>query len=245
MKKEKNVLTSFTKTKNGTKHIESDHNSIITKFNLQWKEKVKIPRKEIFNFNDKDGQIKFKELTSNNTKLSDIFKTEEDVNIQTKKFLKKLNGLLHQSFKKVKIQSTHNNEIETLFKRQKELKGKSDKHSKIELKKVQNDLADKMAEDMYKIVKEEVDKVDCESGGFNSGHLWKLKSKLRPKFTDYPTAMQNSEGNLVTSEEDIKKLTVDHFKKVLANRQIRNGLESYQCEREVLCDLRINEAQKN
>ena len=36
-----------------------------------------------------------------------------------------------------------------------------------------------MAEDLYQIVKEEVDFVKCEEGGFNSGHLWRLKNKLR------------------------------------------------------------------
>ena len=115
-------------------------------------------------------------MTSNNTKLSDIFKTKEDVDIQTKKFLKKLNGVIHRCFKKIRVTSTDNKEIDSLFERQKELKSKTNKASKVELKEVQSELAEKMADDMYKIVKEEVDKVDCEAGGFNSGHLWKLKN---------------------------------------------------------------------
>ena len=51
-------------------------------------------------------------------------------------------------------------------------------------------------EDMFKIVKDEVDKVNCEEGGFNSGHLWRLKNKLRPKYNNYPTAMIDKEGKL-------------------------------------------------
>ena len=50
-----NILISLTKTKNSIKQTESDHNSIISKFNLKWKEKVKVPQPEIFNFNDKQG----------------------------------------------------------------------------------------------------------------------------------------------------------------------------------------------
>ena len=73
---------------------------------------------------------------------------------------------------------------------------------------------------MYNTVKEEVDEVDCEAGGFNSGHLWKLKSKFRPKFNDYPTSMIDSEGKIVTPEKDIKEVTVKHFRKVLENRTI-------------------------
>ena len=102
-----------------------------------------------------------------------------------------------------------------------------------------------MCEDMYKIVKEEVERVDCDSGGFNAGGLWKLKSKLRPKFNDYPTAMMDNEGNIVTSEEAIKKVTVDHFKKVLENRPMKDGLKKYQAEREELCYLRVSESRKN
>ena len=94
------VLTSFTKTKNGPKRQEIDHNSLITKFNLKWKDMVKHGKTEVFNFNDKDGQKRFNEMTSNNTKLSDIFDSNEDIDKKTKKFIKKLDGILHQCFKK-------------------------------------------------------------------------------------------------------------------------------------------------
>ena len=102
-----------------------------------------------------------------------------------------------------------------------------------------------MCDDLYKIVKEEVEKVDCDRGGFNSGQLWKLKSKLRPKFNDYPIAMMDNEGNIVTFEEAIKKVTVDHFKKVLGNRPMKDELKKYQAEREELCYLRGSESRKN
>ena len=106
-------------------------------------------------------------------------------------------------------------------------------------------MADKLADDMFKIVKEEVEKVDCESGGFNSGHLWKLKSKLRPKFNDKPTAVIDSDGTLATSTESIKRVHVEHFKKVLENRTIKPGLEEHQKAREELCHLRISRAKLN
>ena len=63
------------------------------------------------------------------------------------------------------------------------MKPKTDDESKKKLKDIQKKLADKMADDMFRIVKEEASKVDAEAGGFNSVHLWKLKSKLRPKLT--------------------------------------------------------------
>ena len=62
-----------------------------------------------------------------------------------------------------------------------------------------------MADDLFKIVKEEVEKVTCQEGGFNSGHICSLKSKLRPKVKNEPTAMFEKSGKLVTSTEGIKQ----------------------------------------
>ena len=47
--------------------------------------------------------------------------------------------------------------------------------------------------------------IDSEDGGFNSGKLWKLKKKLTPSNYDPPTAMKDSEGNLITTENEILK----------------------------------------
>ena len=69
-----------------------------------------------------------------------------------------------------------------------------------------------MAEDLCKIVKEEVEGINCEEGSFNSGYLWRLKNKLRPKVANTPTALENKDGNLVTSSQDIKNVTLDHFR---------------------------------
>ena len=89
---------------------------------------------------------------------------------------------------------------------------------------------------MYQIVKKKVEKVNSDEGVLNSGHLWRLKSKLRPKLNDYPTAMTNKEGEL-------KKLTVYHYKNILAKRPMRNNkLEQYRIEKESLCEQRLKEA---
>ena len=87
---------------------ESDHNSIVIKFDIEWKKLVKPVKVEVFNFNTKEGQKPFHERTSNNTKLYDIFDSDEDINKQTKQFIKKLNGIMHQLFKKIKITGTNN-----------------------------------------------------------------------------------------------------------------------------------------
>ena len=240
-----NVLTSVSKTNKGIVKHESDHNSIITKFNINWTKKERPCRQEIFNFKDMVGQRKFKEMTSNSTKLSSIFDTQDSIEVQSKKFLKQLSKMLHQCFKKIRVKDTINVEINKLFDKQKCLKMKTDIKSKQLLQNVEDELAEKMADDLYKIVKEEVDIVKSDEGGFNSGHLWRLKNKLRYKTNNPPTAIEDKDGKLVTNSAEIKKVTLEHFKKVLENRPIVSGLEKHQREREALCQERVLIAGQN
>ena len=239
------VLTSITNSKNGVIRHESDHNSIETEFDIKWEEKPQTKMIELFNFKDKEGQKRFKEMTGNNTKLSSIFENDKPIEEVAQKFIKVLNKIIHQCFKKIKITNNKNSKIDDLFRRQKTLKSKTDKTSKTELNEIEKELADKMGEDLYNIVKEEVKIVESDEGGFNSGHLWRLKNKLRKKINNVPTAMVDKGGNLVTTSEGIKKLTMDHFKKVLENRPMKPELEEYKKEREELCDKRMKLASKN
>ena len=64
-----NVLTIITQNKKGTVRHESDHNSIITKFALNWNTNKDKIRTELFNYMDEKSQNKFKEMTSNNSTL--------------------------------------------------------------------------------------------------------------------------------------------------------------------------------
>ena len=48
-----NFLTSITNAKTGVIKHESDHNSIVTEFDIEWEEKPVTKMMEIFNFKDK------------------------------------------------------------------------------------------------------------------------------------------------------------------------------------------------
>ena len=158
---------------------------------------------EIFNFKDKEGLKKFKELTSNSTELSKIFDTNKKVGKQAKQFMKRLNGILHECFKKIKITENVDKEEDVLYKKQKELKNKGDPESKKELSKIEERLVSLKSNDLFNVVKDEISKIDCEGGGFNSGHLWKMKSKLKSKEANKYTAIEDENGKLLTAEEDI------------------------------------------
>ena len=93
------VLSKNMKTKTGIVRTESDHNIIITKLNIKWSPK-EIKVVEIFNYKDKKALKLFKIETTKKDTLSKIIETDKYLHIVTKKFLKRLKGFVHQSFKK-------------------------------------------------------------------------------------------------------------------------------------------------
>ena len=91
--KREHVLTSIKKTKNGIKNIESDHNTIFTRFKFEWKKKFKEKRIEMFNLKNIACQEIFREATTseNNKKyLSSVFDDKCDINESTEKFFKEI-----------------------------------------------------------------------------------------------------------------------------------------------------------
>ena len=132
----KHVLTKITNTKKGIRKQESDHNVLISKFQFSWSKNIKRARIEMFNLKNRDCQVTCKENTSNTDILSSIFEKNSDINICTKKFLKRLNGCIQESFRKVRIgQNKNNDEVDDLFDKRRLLKNKSDDESREELKK--------------------------------------------------------------------------------------------------------------
>ena len=57
----------------------------------------------MFNLKNERCRKLFKKETTNNNKMSKVFKEEKDLDVETEKFMKKLNKLLHKCFLKVKV----------------------------------------------------------------------------------------------------------------------------------------------
>ena len=241
----KHVLTKITRTKRGIKQVKSDHNVLLSKLKIKFNKHIKKDRIEIFNLKNKECQEAFKEVTSNTDILSSIFDNDKDLNVCTKKFLKRLNGCIMECFKKVRITEKGNKEIESLFHKRRMLKNKTDVKSKDELKNVEEELANKCAKDNIAKITEEISGIECDNGGTNSGKLWQLRKKLCPKSRDPPTAMLDDLGNLVTSPTTIEKLALETYRKRLENRPIKDGLESFQKDKESLCNMRLEIAKNN
>ena len=82
------------------------------------------------------------------------------------------------------------------------IKEKDNEVSKIKLEQIDNELAEKCGNKIYLGIQEE-DRGIENDGGYNPSHLWKLRIKLRPKISDPPTAMKDTNGKLVTSAKEV------------------------------------------
>ena len=236
------VLTKYTKDKK----VKSDHNIIITSFNIGVNPDSQEARLEIYNLKNHACQQNFKEATTNTKELSQIFDSDKDINVLTKKFLKRLNGFICQNFKKIRITEDIDKNLEKLYNMRSELRNKTDEDSKEKLKDVEKQLEDEYSNDFYEKIKKELQGVSCEEGGWNPSNLWKLKKKLSPRYCDPPTAMINSKGILLTDNKDIKDEAMKHYKKVLENKEMEDEeFQNIKLEREELCKMRLNKASEN
>ena len=85
--------------KNKIAKTKSDHNIILTKLQLEWSENYHDVV-EVFNFKSKEAQETFFNKTNTTRDLIKVFESNKSLNIQTKKFVKRLNGFIQQCFKK-------------------------------------------------------------------------------------------------------------------------------------------------
>ena len=80
--------------------------------------------------------------------------------------------------------------LERLYEKRRQLRNKSDDASKEELEIVEEELATKYSESMYNKIQNELKAVKGDEGGYNPGHLWKLKKKLSPRQSEPPSSMK-------------------------------------------------------
>ena len=239
------ALESISKTKRGGNIKTSDHNTILTKFKFHWNKQLKKQRNIHYNLKNPEGIHKFTKMTSQDT-LTSIVKKDQDVNTLTNKFLKRLNGIIHECFGKIRIKDSNNNkDIMELFNERNKLRSKDDKASWIKLTEIEELLAENCAESNYQKIKEELKDIESDEGGFNMGKLWKLRKKLCPFQKDPKTAMLDPSGNLITSDKNLEKHTLNHYKNVLRNRTMKSDLKNLQSNKEALCEERMKLATNN
>ena len=238
--KRQHVLTKFASRKGYRKKIESDHNILFGKFRLKYNTKKNEVRREVFNFNDKESQNRYYEVTSNGDKFSNIFNGKGTIEKQVNKFYKNLDDIFHQCFKKIRIKTKNSekkNDEEREISEKLKLKQEIQAQLKIADCKIaktflsqmvidlEEEIGTKISDKNASKVNEYVAEFNLSGGKFSQTGLWKLKNKLCPKPSDPPMAKKDTLGNLVTEPNQLKELYISHYKHRLRHRKIEADFE--------------------
>ena len=209
-----------------------------TEFNCLIQNEVQTQKDEFFNLKDKECQKAFKKYTSKTDMLSKIFDKEGDLNELTEKFIKKLNGCIAQTFKKIRVSGRKRSNIETLHKKLTDLKEKDDEASMKEVIQIKTEIAKHAAENYYNL-KTQLKEMETKDGGLNQKQLWKLKKKLCPDSRDPPNAMLDEHENLLTSNKAIQERAIKVFTERLEANPIEDHLKEFEDESNKLCEARL------
>ena len=194
----------------------------------------------MYNLQNEKCQQVFKEHT-NNTHMAKIFESSDELNKLTKKFLNYLDGAIKKCFKKHRTTTKRKNMLENLYKKRRQIKNKDDPRKDILIKDIEKEIA----HEACKQIDDSIKGLNSEKGGFNPGHMWRLKSKIVPKPVQVPTAMNDPKsGKQVTLDSYLKKHTVSYYENVLRNREINEDLKDHKKEREELCQMRLEETKQ-
>ena len=215
--------------------------SIITEVKGKWDKKKNIKRIEIYNFNDKEGLSKFKEMTSQDNFLSEVFDDpSKNMNVKTKQFIKRFGYCLSKCFRKTRIKQTKRNKVlEALYTQRRILRTKTDNASIEALGIVDKKLSDMCVKEHLELINKACEGLSCETGGLNAGKLWQLKKKLRGIVNEPPSAMLDEYGNLVTTSKALEELTLIMYKERLKSLQIKEELKVYKMQRDKLCEKQL------
>ena len=106
-------------------------------------------------FKNKENQKQFLEETSKNTRLLEVFNTEDIIHVQTEKFMKQLDKIIHKCFQKIRRTVRKESEYETLYG-ECIIWHNDDENSKAKTIEIEKELADRFAENIFERIKEQI-----------------------------------------------------------------------------------------
>ena len=246
-------VNNFSQAKKNKRVIESDHNGLILELSLQFSHK-KPDREVMFNLKNRECQEHFRNETNMNKEIFECFENNWPLEVQSKKWLKTFNSILHKCFRKVRIckrKNINSNSEKYLMEERIKLKkeGSSEKISdeikqKIEIRiaQIEEEIGEKIVEDYHNEILETIEGLggdDTSLNGAGRTKLWKLMKQKFPKTeTVIPVGKKDRDGNVITNHIGLKHLYLQTYVNRLRNRPIREDFEELKQLKQLLFNLR-------
>ena len=241
------VLTNYKRVKVDGKATDSDHNTLYMDLDFEI-EDSNPKRKEIFNFKSKEGQEKFKQLTSGNEKFTKCFQTNAPLKIQIENWREALRSACKEAFPKIRIKKRKNIQINAqlskLIKQRNFLTANYvDKNE--EIKKLEEIISSIEAEENRKKILNNFKYFSENPEMIEMSKMWKLLKKIWPKYESKSTAKKNYKGEIISNPSDLKVLLAQEYKERLRKRPMKIEMKSIMIEKQKIFNMKINLAINN
>ena len=242
-------LTNFHAKKTNNRVTNPDHYPVMLVLDLSIN--ISKPmRKSHFNFKDPEGQLKFLDMTDNNSRLSKIFSTEDAFDQQVVNFEKAMNSIYHQSFPKIRERKRKfkEDDIGFLIEQRKKLKlNPSSDSNERNIEDIEEQILAK-TEDIYaKRVIEAIGNMTGEDGKVNNMGAWRQLNKVDPNRKKQPTlplAFKDTKGNMITNHDNIKSHCLEKILNRLRKRPMHPELIILEQRKIMLANMRLKRATK-
>ena len=215
-------LTNYHGVKNH-KVTESDHNKIELFLNIE-APVIQPKREEIFTFKEVQGQYLFHDITNSSSKLRNSFKSRNSFIDQASLFQKTLQGVFHQSFKKIRgtKRKARLTEIDLLFCERKKIKLNLKNNTSKNINSLAN-IEDKIAQiisrkNRVKIMNTLQDLANTDSS-CNTLGMWSQVRKIFPKvLASAPSGLRDHNGKIRTKVSTVKQIIIRKYQQKLRKR---------------------------
>ena len=223
--KREDPLTNFHGVNKNTKITESDHNR------LQLFLTIKTPvvrqlREEMFNFKDCDGQQIFYNITNNSEKLRNCFKNDSPFLDQASHFRKTLEGVFHQSFKKIRgtkrKRKSESSELDLLMNERKKMKIENGNKTAQNINLIENiemNIAKIISEKNRDRIFKSFQDIANSDSSCNTQGMWRQMRKLFPKvLATPPSGIKDHMGKIITKTSIVKQIVIRKYQQRLRKR---------------------------
>ena len=249
-------LINLAQLKKNARMIETDHNGLVVEMELD-EGKSKPIREELFNLKNKACQEAFYQETEENEELLKSFKNDLPFNVQSMKWKKTFNNILHKCFKKVRIvknkkMAKSDNLLRERVKLKTEIKSTSideDMKCRIEerIKQIEDEIGEEVMNDNHKVIVETIKQLGDGNQLDGSGrkNLWSLLKKKFPKTAHAtPVGKKDRKGKLITNHMELKHLYLKTYTQRLRNRPIKEEFQELKDLKDGVFDARLKLASK-
>ena len=205
-------LTNYSMLNKEGEAVSSDHAPLLMEVKLEAKP-TKKEKIEIYNFEDTESQLKFKDNTSKTNVFTECFETMQPVLLQCDKWLSHVNAHVERSFTKIRIRSRkiRPSAADRLIGQRNKLV----KQGKISESKVLDaQIAKTISEEGRH--KASMFKKYCDRNASGVlAEMWNFKKNMFPKIAcTLPSAKINYQGKLVTEPTELTKLIGEEYGRV-------------------------------